>query len=297
MDIKTRIQSLCKNVYFDEEMKNHTTFKIGGKADIFCEPENEQEIINLLKFLNNEKINYIILGNGSNVLVSDDGIRDVVIHIGDRMTDVEIKDNLVYVQGGILLSRLSKLVAKEGLSGMELISGIPGTIGGAIYMNAGAYGAEIKDILKEVTYITSDGILKTQGVEDLELGYRKSIFTNNNAIIVSCVLKLERKDTDEILKDMADITKRRVEKQPLELPSAGSTFKRPDGYFAGKLIEDCNLKGYSIGGAMVSQKHAGFVVNYNNATADDVKTLIKHIQTTVYKKFGVNIEPEIKFLG
>lgn len=297
MDIREKIISLCKKTSFNEPMKSHTTFKIGGNADIFCEPQSTQELSELIKYLNSEDKEYIVIGNGSNLLVSDDGIRGVVIKIGDKMSEVSILGDTVKAQSGILLSRLSKLVAKEGLSGMELISGIPGSLGGAVYMNAGAYGAEIGDVIKEVRCVLKNGEIKTFGKEELLLGYRKSVLMENGAIVTECVLKLKKGNKEEINALMGETTKKRVEKQPLELPSAGSTFKRPEGYFAGKLIEDSGLKGYRSGGAMISQKHAGFVVNIDNATAKDVMAVITHAQTVVLEKYGVMLEPEIRFIG
>ncbi len=296
MDIGEKIISLCKKTSFNEPMKNHTTFRIGGAADIFCEPEGTQELSQLIKYLNGENVKYIVIGNGSNILVSDKGIRGVVIKIGDMMSKVTFDKEIVTAQCGIMLSRLSRLAAKEELSGMELISGIPGSLGGAVYMNAGAYGAEIADVLEEVTCVLKNGEVKTFKKEELSLGYRKSILMQNGAIVTECVLKLKKGNKEEIDALMSETTKKRVEKQPLELPSAGSTFKRPQGYFAGKLVEDCGLKGYRVGGAMISQKHAGFVVNVDNATAEDVMAVIAHAQKVVRERYEVELEPEIRFI-
>ena len=297
MDIRNDLKSLCSDVRFDEPMSKHTSFKIGGPADIVCLPENLFEIQKLIKYFKEKAINFIIIGNGSNLLVSDEGICGAVIKIGNQMSEIKISGEELYAEAGALLSKTANAALNAELSGMEALSGIPGTIGGAVYMNAGAYGTEIKDVLKEVTFIDSDGNLKTLPCEELELGYRKSIFTNKDYIVLSCVLKLKKGDKTEILANMKDYTKRRTDKQPLTYPSAGSTFKRPEGYFAGKLIEDSGLKGYSIGGAKISELHAGFIINYNNATANDVKELIKYAQNTVFEKFGVKIEPEIKIIG
>ena len=297
MDIRNDLKSLCSDVRFDEPMSKHTSFKIGGPADIVCLPENLFEIQKLIKYFKEKAINFIIIGNGSNLLVSDEGICGAVIKIGNQMSEIKISGEELYAEAGALLSKTANAALNAELSGMEALSGIPGTIGGAVYMNAGAYGTEIKDVLKEVTFIDSDGNLKTLPCEELELGYRKSIFTNKDYIVLSCVLKLKKGDKTEILANMKDYTKRRTDKQPLTYPSAGSTFKRPEGYFAGKLIEDSGLKGYSIGGAKISELHAGFIINYNNATANDVKELIKYAQNTVFEKFGVEIEPEIKIIG
>lgn len=297
MSIKDAIILQCEKVSFNVPMKKHTTFRIGGECDIFCEPKNAYELAGLIRLLNENNQSYIVLGNGSNVLVSDEGIRGVVIKIGEQMSEVSVCGEEITSGAGILLSRLSKKAMNESLSGMECISGIPGSVGGAVYMNAGAYGAEIADILQSLTYVSREGEIITLEKADLNLGYRKSVFMENGGIVTSCVLKLKKGDKEKIAQDMAEVTKKRVEKQPLELPSAGSTFKRPQGYFAGALIEECGLKGYSVGGAKVSEKHAGFVVNFDNATANDVLAVIEHVQKTVYEKFGVGLEPEVKFIG
>ena len=296
MSIKDEIILQCEKVSFNEPMKKHTTFRIGGECDIFCEPKNANELAGLIRLLNENNQSYIVLGNGSNVLVSDEGIRGVVIKIGEQMSEASVCGEEITVGAGMLLSRLAKRAMNESLSGMECISGIPGSVGGAVYMNAGAYGAEIADILQSVTYVSREGAIITLEKEDLSLGYRKSVFMENGGIVTSCVLKLKKGDKEKIAQAMAEVTKKRVEKQPLELPSAGSTFKRPQGYFAGALIEECGLKGYSVGGAKVSEKHAGFVVNFDNATANDVLAVIEHVQKTVYEKFGVRLEPEVKYL-
>ena len=297
MSIKDAIILQCEKVSFNVPMKKHTTFRIGGECDIFCEPKNAYELAGLIRLLNENNQSYIVFGNGSNVLVSDEGIRGVVIKIGEQMSEVSVCGEEITSGAGILLSRLSKRAMNESLSGMECISGIPGSVGGAVYMNAGAYGAEIADILQSLTYVSREGEIITLEKADLNLGYRKSVFMENGGIVTSCVLKLKKGDKEKIAQDMAEVTKKRVEKQPLELPSAGSTFKRPQGYFAGALIEECGLKGYSVGGAKVSEKHAGFVVNFDNATANDVLAVIEHVQKTVYEKFGVGLEPEVKFIG
>ena len=297
MSIKDAIILQCEKVSFNVPMKKHTTFRIGGECDIFCEPKNAYELAGLIRLLNENNQSYIVLGNGSNVLVSDEGIRGVVIKIGEQMSEVSVCGEEITSGAGILLSRLSKKAMNESLSGMECISGIPGSVGGAVYMNAGAYGAEIADILQSLTYVSREGEIITLEKADLSLGYRKSVFMENGGIVTSCVLKLKKGDKEKIAQDMAEVTKKRVEKQPLELPSAGSTFKRPQGYFAGALIEECGLKGYSVGGAKVSEKHAGLVVNFDNATANDVLAVIEHVQKTVYEKFGVGLEPEVKFIG
>lgn len=295
-DIK-RLLDITDDVLFDEEMSRHTTFRIGGKVDAFVSAKSKDEIINVVKFCNDNNIPYMIMGNGSNMLVSDKGIRGVVISIGKGMSECRIDGELVYADAGIMMSVLAKKILEANLSGFEFASGIPGTLGGGIYMNAGAYGGEMKDIVRDVTFITPDGEIKTENGENLDFGYRHSIFEEGGYIILSCTLKLKKGNHDEIKALMADYNKRRSDKQPLTQPSAGSTFKRPEGYFAGKLIQDAGLMGYSIGGAMVSDKHAGFVVNKGTATAEDVLNLIEYIQKTVYEKFGVKLEPEVRLIG
>lgn len=297
MDINERLQKVCEGVRFHEPMKNHTTFRIGGSADIFCEPGNVEELKKILNILKEEKISYNIIGNGSDLLVKDNGIRGAVIKIGEKMSDIKVCGSRIYVQSGALLSKTANAALKHGLSGMECVSGIPASIGGAIYMNAGAYGGEMSQIVHSVTYITADGEIKTAVGEELGFGYRKSLFTDSDNIILYCELLLKEGDAEEIRKLMNEVGIKRKTKQPLNLPSAGSVFKRPEGYFAGKLIEDCGLKGFSVGGASVSELHAGFIVNNNNATAKDVIELIHHIQNEVYKKFGVMLEIEVKIIG
>lgn len=275
-------------------MKNHTTFKIGGPCDEFCEVTSTEEILELIKYAKSKNIPYTVIGNGSNLLVSDKGIRGLVIKIAKGFDKVEVNGTKITAEAGILLSRLSNHALKGSLSGLEFASGIPGTLGGAIYMNAGAYDGEMKDVVKSVIYLKDGEILKT---DSPDFGYRKSMFSNTDLIILSVEIELKNGNYDEIKAKMEDFSKRRAEKQPLTQPSAGSTFKRPEGYFAGKLIQDAGLKGFKIGGAMVSEKHSGFVVNTGDATCSDVLELVEHIQKTVYDKFGVKLEPEIKKLG
>lgn len=292
------LRELCKiseNVVFDEEMKKHTTFKIGGKADAFIKAKSVGEIRQILEFCKNNGADCFIMGNGSNLLVGDNGIRGVVMQID--MTGCEIDGEKVTAQSGILMSSLAKKILAAELSGFEFASGIPGTLGGGIFMNAGAYGGELKDIIEEVTYIDEDNKIKTAKQPELDFGYRHSMFSDRQCVILSCVMNLKKGNPEEIKAKMADFTQRRNEKQPVNMPSAGSTFKRPEGYFAGKLIQDAGLMGYSIGGAQVSEKHAGFVVNKGGATASDVMKLIEHIQKTIKEKFDVTLEPEIRLIG
>lgn len=283
------------NIVKNEPMRNHTTFRIGGDADEFCEAERAEDVISAVEYAKEKNIPLFVMGNGSNLLVSDKGIRGLVLKLSDRFSKYEVKDEIIRAQSGALLSALAKEAQKHSLSGMEFAAGIPGTLGGAIYMNAGAYGGEMKDIVKSVTYLENGEIKKAE--DGFEFGYRTSIFADKKAIILEAELLLKKGNADEIKWKMEDLKNRRVEKQPLNMPSAGSTFKRPKGYFAGKLIEDAGLKGYTVGGAMVSDKHSGFVVNKGGATAEDVRKLILHIQKTVREKFGVELETEVKIVG
>ena len=280
----------------NEPLKNHTSFKIGGPAEEFSEAKSTEDVIALIEYAKQKGIPYMIMGNGSNLLVSDKGVKGLVIKISKGFDNVEIIGERVIAEAGILLSKLSNIVAERELSGMEEVSGIPGTLGGGIYMNAGAYGGEMKDFIEKVTYL-SNGEIKVAEKDELDFGYRHSRFSGTDDIILSAELSLKKGDIAEIRKKMADFNERRCSKQPLSMPSAGSTFKRPEGYFAGKLIEDAGLKGFSIGGAQVSEKHSGFVVNTGSATAEDVFSLIKHIQDTVYAKFGIKLETEVKLVG
>ena len=288
---------IASSVKFDEPMKLHTTFKIGGPADVFVEAQNTDEIIALIEYCKQNSIPYMIIGNGSNMLVGDKGIRGVVIQVGKAMNNITIDKETVTAQAGVLMSTLANAILKAELSGFETLSGIPGTLGGGIYMNAGAYGGELKDVIDTVTYIDESGEIITKPNEELDLSYRHSMFETGEYVILSAVLKLKKGSYEEIKAAMQDYNKRRSDKQPISMPSAGSTFKRPEGYFAGKLIQDSGLMGYSIGGAQVSEKHAGFVVNKGGATAADVLALIKHIQDTVEEKFGVCLEPEVRLIG
>lgn len=294
---REKLLAVTDNVLFDEDMKKHTSFRIGGSADAFVSPVSALEIEKIICCCRDTDTPYMIMGNGSNILVGDNGIRGVVIHIGSGMSKCRIEGCEVYADAGILMSALSKKLLEENLTGFEFASGIPGTLGGGIFMNAGAYGGELGDIIESVTFICPDGMIKTEEAEKLDFSYRHSMFQQGGYIILSCKLKLSKGNYDDIKSLMADYNSRRAEKQPLSLPSAGSTFKRPEGYFAGKLIQDAGLMGYSVGGAQVSEKHAGFVVNKGSATAKDVLDLIEHVQNTVENKFGVHLEPEVRFAG
>ncbi len=286
-----------EKTFIQEPMKKHTTFRIGGPADYYLCPDSCQEIADILHICKEEKLPYFILGNGSNLLVSDQGYRGVVIQICKNMNQIQTMDTKIKVQAGCLLSTVSKKAAEQSLTGMEFASGIPGTIGGAVVMNAGAYGGETKDILESVTVLDPEGEIHTLDVDSLKMGYRTSIIKEKEYIVLEAVFGLQLGKKEEIKSEMARLKEQRVTKQPLEFPSAGSTFKRPEGYFAGKLIQDAGLKGYQVGGAMVSEKHCGFVINRGNATAEDVRTLIRDVQKQVYDKFQVELKPEVKFLG
>ena len=285
------------NVYRNEPMKRHTTFRIGGPADYYLCPHSAKEIQKVVEICREEKLPYFILGNGSNLLVSDNGYRGVVIRLWKNVSDIRVEGCLIHAKAGASLAKIAAEALEEGLTGMEFAAGIPGTLGGAVVMNAGAYGGEMKDILKEVLVMDQQGRIFTLEKKDLKLGYRTSAVKEKGYIVLAAVLELRPGDREEIRKLMEDLKQKRVEKQPLDLPSAGSTFKRPEGYFAGKLIMDAGLRGFSVGGAQVSEKHCGFVVNTGGASASDVLTLIREVQKRVREKFGVELETEVKFLG
>lgn len=292
----------------DEPMKKHTTFRIGGPADYYAEPDVSQ-ISKLIEIAKACDMPVAVIGNGSNLLVGDKGIRGLVIGIGKGLSAIEVTEavaqqstaqgngRIITAGAGAILAAVAAKAAEASLSGLEFASGIPGSVGGAVVMNAGAYGGEIKDVLIDATVLTAEGELKTVTGDELDLSYRHSIVPEKGYIVLSARFMLTPKPQDEIKAYMAELRAKRVEKQPLEYPSAGSTFKRPEGYFAGKLIMDAGLRGYSVGDAQVSGKHCGFVVNKGEATAADVLTLIKDVQETVLKQFGVKLEPEVKMIG
>ena len=284
-------------VFTDEPMKQHTTFKIGGPADYFLVPESGEEAGEIIKICKQTDIPYFILGNGSNLLVGDGGYRGVVIQIYRNMSAVTTEETIITAQAGALLSSVAAVAKNASLTGFEFAGGIPGTVGGAAVMNAGAYGGEMKDVLVEVTVMDADGNIFTIPAEKLELGYRTSIIKKAGYIVLEAKIRLEEGNQEAIRERMKELTIQRTTKQPLEFPSAGSTFKRPEGYFAGKLVMDSGLRGYQVGGARVSEKHCGFVINAGGATAKDVRTLMENVRDIVYKKYGVTLEPEVKFLG
>lgn len=281
----------------EEPMKKHTTFRIGGPAEYFCLPETAEQLAATIAACREAGEDYYILGNGSNVLVSDKGYRGVVIQLFQNQSEIRIEGKRLLVQAGALLVKVSHQAAKAGLTGMEFASGIPGTIGGALAMNAGAYGGEMKDIIVEALVMNQEGEQLRLTREELELGYRTSVIARKGYIVLEAVLELEKGEPEAIEARMQELKEARTSKQPLEYPSAGSTFKRPEGYFAGKLIMDAGLRGYQVGGAQVSEKHCGFVINRGNATAEDVMGLIRHVQAEVLRQFGVALEMEVKTLG
>ena len=288
-----------ENVLTDELMSKHTTFHIGGKADYFIKIRNSEDIVKALKVCKENNLPVFILGNGSNILVGDKGIRGVVLQLEKDFQNIEInKENrIINAEAGILLTKLANVALSEKLSGLECISGIPGTLGGAIYMNAGAYGDEIANHIVDVTYIDEEQNIKTISKDECLFGYRKSFFTDTKNVIISARIKLEEGRYEEIKEKMAEHTKLRTTKQPIEKFSAGSTFKRPEGNFAGTLIEKAGLKGNKIGGAEVSEKHAGFIINNGTATADDVLSLVEYVKDKVFEMSGIMLEPEIKKIG
>ncbi|MEF2770318.1 MAG: UDP-N-acetylmuramate dehydrogenase [Acutalibacteraceae bacterium] len=278
-------------------MKNYTSFKVGGPAELFLSPEDAGQTAKLVRFCEKEEIPVFVLGKGSNLLVSDRGIKGAVIYTGKQCGISLVNENTVRAQSGASLAQLCTFALENSLSGLEFAYGIPGTVGGAVFMNAGAYGGEMKDVLLNSEYVSTDGTSGEIDNEAMELSYRHSAYENSNLVITAASVRLAPADRNEIKSTMNDILARRKEKQPLEYPSAGSTFKRPEGNFAGALIEQCGLKGVSVGGAQVSEKHAGFIINRGGATAADILSLIKHVQARVKAQTGVSLETEIRLIG
>lgn len=289
------VEDLGFIISFDEPMFRHTTFRIGGPADVFIRVQNCSKLPELLKILNQNNVPVTIIGGGSNLLISDNGVEGAVLYICDDRFTVDCECITAY--SGLKLSKMCQILKQNSLSGAEFAFGIPGTVGGAVYMNAGAYGGEIVNIISSCVSITRDGEIIERTAEQLELGYRTSIFKQNDEIIISATFKLKLGNQNEIEAQMNDYLERRRTKQPLEFPSAGSTFKRPVGFYAGALIEECGLKGFSVGDAEVSKKHAGFVINKGNASCDDVLNLINSIKQKVFSEKGVLLEPEVIFKG
>ena len=295
-------QKLCtivgeEQILTEEPMKKHTTFRIGGPADFLVLPRTSQEIAEVTALCRREGEPWYVIGNGSNLLVSDKGVRGVVIRLLHNFNKIEVRDEEVHAQAGAVNAAVARKALDAGLTGFEFAAGIPGTTGGAVVMNAGAYGGEMKDILKEVTVLDEDGRVCTLTAEELELGYRTSIMARKGYIVLDICMKLEKGDPESIRARMEELREKRITRQPLEYPSAGSTFKRPEGYFAGKLIMDAGLRGFTVGGAQISEKHCGFVINKGGATAEDVVNLMEETKKIVMEKFGVVLEPEIKRLG
>mgnify|MGYP002625904784 CR=1 FL=1 len=300
------IKSIAGDVRADEPMSGHTTFRVGGPADIYVEPTAE-ELLPLLDYLKKREYPYYVVGNGSNLLVGDGGIRGVVVSIGEKISEISVDEHavihglcddepVIYAGAGAMLARVASVAASHGLSGLEFASGIPGSVGGGVAMNAGAYGGEMKDVVLYVTAL-HDGRQVTYSCEEMDFSYRHSRILDSSDIVTGVCLKLVFGSEDDIRARMADLNGRRAEKQPINLPSAGSTFKRPEGYFAGKLIEDAGLRGYRVGGACVSEKHCGFVVNDRGAKASDIKTLIGDVQKKVFEDAGVRLETEVRMIG
>jgi UDP-N-acetylmuramate dehydrogenase len=286
------------NVYSDEVMARHITFRVGGKTKYMVDITGEEELVKVILLMKKwPDIPYYVIGNGSNMLFTDEGYNGLVIKISNKMSDVDIHDLRIVAKAGAMLSRVAKLAYEEGLSGMERLSGIPGTIGGAVAMNAGAYGAEIKDIIVCAKVLDREtGEVFILEKDELDLSYRHSIIMEKSYIVIEVILELNHGKREDIKEEMDRCTGLRKEKQPIEYPSAGSTFKRPEGYFAGKLVQDAGLAGYTVGGACVSEKHCGFVINKGNATAKDVLDVIEHCQREVKAQFGVELEPEVRIL-
>lgn len=285
-----------ENVIIDAEMKNYVHFRVGGPADILLIPESKEQVIKTIEICREKNIPFYVIGNGSNLLVRDGGIKGVVIKLKE-LKNIEVKDNIIEAECGAMLKDVSDAALKNSLTGLEFACGIPGTIGGAVFMNAGAYNGEVSNVIESAEIINGENEVITLSREELDLKYRSSIIMKNNYIVLSARFKLEDGDKKNIEEIVEDLTNKRESKQPLEYPSAGSTFKRPEGYFAGKLIQDAGLKGYTIGGAAVSEKHSGFVINKNNATATDILNLIHHIQEEVKKQFNVELHPEVRIIG
>ena len=284
-------------ITFEEPMREHTTFRVGGNAEVFIAPDSIDKICRILDICREYRLPCHVIGNGSNLLVGDRGVRGVVLQIYKNFSDMSVQDTCIWVQAGALLAKTAAFAAEHGLTGLEFASGIPGTVGGAVTMNAGAYGGEMKDVISRVRVLDPEGKLRTFSVEELQLGYRASLIQKQGCLVVEAELALTRGEPEKIYGRMEELKAARKEKQPIEFASAGSTFKRPEGYFAGKLIMDAGLRGYSVGDAQVSEKHCGFVINRGEATAAQVMELIEHIQAEVLLKFGVKLEMEVKRLG
>lgn len=285
-----------ERILFQEPMKLHTTFRIGGPADCLIYLENEDQLCRIQKYLRLVDVPYTVIGNGSNLLVDDGGYRGIVLVIGKYMSRIEVKDTCLEAEAGALMSQVAKIAKENGLTGLEFAAGIPGTVGGGAVMNAGAYGGEMSQVVTTVTVVNRNGEIMELDNSTMEYGYRTSVIQNQPFVVTKVTFRLQPGDPQEIAAKMEELAIRRREKQPLEYPSAGSTFKRPEGHFAGQLIMEAGLRGYSVGGAKVSDKHCGFIINTGNATAEDVKDVIWEVQRRVKERFHVDLEPEIKML-
>ena len=295
LDLRANIPE--EQILLNESMKKHTSFRIGGPADIMVVPHDTEQVKTAIEIFKAHNIPYFIMGRGSNLLVRDKGIRGGVIKLADGFSKAKVTDRQIQAQAGILLSSLSNLALRAELTGLEFASGIPGTLGGAVAMNAGAYGGEIKDVIEKVIVLDENQKVLSFTNSEMNFGYRKSIVQNTKMIVLEVYMTLEKGNYQESKEKIKELTKRRREKQPLNYPSAGSTFKRPVGYYAGKLIQDSGLKGMRVGNAQISELHSGFIINMGDATADDVIKLIEKVKTRVYDRFGVNLEPELNIIG
>lgn len=284
-------------ILMDEPMSLHTTFRVGGPATCFVTPETEDEVVKVAKYLINADIPHIFIGNGSNLLVSDKGYKGVVVQIGPKLEQVIVTGNRMQVSAGTSMVKAARVAASHSLTGLEFASGIPGTVGGGVVMNAGAYDGEMSFVVKYVRVLNHEGEILKLDHDTMEFSYRRSVLSHRKFIVLSVEFELQPGNQEEILAKMNDFSKRRREKQPLEYPSAGSTFKRPEGHFAGKLIQDAGLKGFTIGGACVSEKHCGFVINKDHATAKDIMSVIREVQKCVDEQFNVKLETEVISLG
>lgn len=294
----TELQNVMggSGIFMEEPMKKHTTFRVGGPADVLVQPD-ETALAAILALCRQYYVPYSFIGNGSNLLVGDKGIRGVVIEMTDPMGNIEVHGTKITAQAGAMLSKIANTAASNGLGGMEFAAGIPGSVGGAVVMNAGAYGGEMKDIIEKVYVLDENGAQLELDRDALDFGYRHSCIPDKKYIVTKVVLELVPRDEAEIRSEMKELNEKRAEKQPLQYPSAGSTFKRPEGYFAGKLIMDAGLRGYQVGGAQVSEKHCGFVINKGDATAADICQLMQDVSDKVQAQFGVVLEPEVKMIG
>ena len=287
----------AEDIKTDEMMNKHTSFRVGGPAKVFLTVHSEESLRNILLALKRYELPYFVLGNGSNLLVSDEGYDGVMVYLGEEFSEVEITGTQMRAKAAALLGKVARMAMEEGLAGLEFAAGIPGSLGGGVVMNAGAYGGELSQVVTKVRAMNPDGEIVELEKNQLLLGYRTSIFKTKPFVILEVFMELQKGNKEEILAKIKEYTKARVEKQPLEYPSAGSTFKRPEGYFAGKLIMDAGLRGYRVGDAQVSEKHCGFVINRGNATATEIKTLMENVAKKVKEEFGVDLEAEVILLG